>query len=138
MKKKIGYTQGTYDMFHIGHLNLLKNAKAKCDYLIVGVNSDELVESYKNKKPIISTNERAAIVEAIRYVDEVVITTTLDKVEMLHALNFDEIYIGDDWKDNERWIETGKLMEENGAKLVFLPYTQSTSSTIIREKLNKY
>lgn len=138
MEKKVGYTQGTFDMFHIGHLNLIKNAKSKCDYLIVGVNSDELVESYKNKKPIISTQERVAIVEAIRYVDEVVVTTTLDKVEMLHKLNFDEIYIGDDWKDNERWINTGKMMEENGAKLVFLPYTKSTSSTLIREKLKNY
>lgn len=138
MKKIIGYTQGTFDMFHIGHLNLLKNAKEKCDYLIVGVNSDELVESYKSKKPIISTSERAAIVEAIKYVDKVVVTTTLDKVEMLNILHFDEIYIGDDWKDNERWIKTGRQMEENGAKLVFLPYTKSTSSTLIREKLKDY
>lgn len=138
MEKVVGYTQGTFDMFHIGHLNLLRNAKSHCDYLIVGVNADELVEEYKNKKPIIPTAERAAIVEAIRYVDEVVITTTLDKVEMLNKLHFNEIYIGDDWKGNSRWEETGKQMEERGATLVYLPYTQDTSSTLIREKLNNY
>ena len=79
MEKKIGYTQGTFDMFHIGHLNLIRNAKKHCDYLIVGVNADDLVESYKNKRPIVPLEERAEIVRAIRYVDEVIVTTTLDK-----------------------------------------------------------
>ena len=102
MGKVIGYTQGTYDMFHIGHLNLIKNAKRRCDYLIVGVNTDELVESYKNK------------------------------------IRFDEIYIGDDWKGNERWERTGKEMEALGARLVYLPYTKDTSSTMLREKLKEY
>lgn len=79
MEKVIGYTQGTFDMFHIGHLNLIKNAKRHCDYLIVGVNADDLVESYKHKRPIIPLEERAEIVRAIKYVDEVIVTTTLDK-----------------------------------------------------------
>ena len=82
MGKVIGYTQGTYDMFHIGHLNLIKNAKRRCDYLIVGVNTDELVESYKNKRPIVPLEERAEIVRSIKYVDEVIITNTLDKKEI--------------------------------------------------------
>ncbi|MCM1272082.1 MAG: adenylyltransferase/cytidyltransferase family protein [Clostridium sp.] len=138
MKKIVGYTQGTYDMFHIGHLNLLKNAKRHCDYLIVGINSDELVASYKEKRPIIPLEERVAIVRAIKYVDEVVVTTTLDKMEMWDTLRFDEIYIGDDWKGNARWEETGKVLETVGARLVFLPYTKDTSSTLLRQKLNDY
>ena len=133
-----GYTQGTYDMFHIGHLNLLRNAKACCDYLIVGVNADWLVESYKHKSPIIPIEERIEIVKAIRYVDEVIVTETLDKVEMWKQLHFDEIYIGDDWKGNARWEQTGRDMEALGAKLVYLPYTKHTSSTLLRSKLTDY
>ena len=138
MEKKIGYTQGTFDMFHIGHLNLIRNAKRHCDYLIVGVNKDELVESYKNKRPIIPLEERVEIVRAIRYVDEVIATDTLDKTKIWEKVHFDEIYIGDDWKGNERWEKTGKEMEQLGAKLVFLPYTKDTSSTMLREKLTQY
>ena len=111
MGKVIGYTQGTYDMFHIGHLNLIKNAKRRCDYLIVGVNTDELVESYKNKRPIVPLEERAEIVRSIKYVDEVIITNTLDKKEIWDKIRFDEIY---------------------------LPYTKDTSSTMLREKLKEY
>ena len=138
MGKIIGYTQGTFDMFHIGHLNLIRNAKRHCDYLIVGVNKDELVESYKNKRPIIPLEERVEIVRAISYVDEVIATDTLDKTKIWEKVHFDEIYIGDDWKGNERWEKTGKEMEQLGAKLVFLPYTKDTSSTMLREKLTQY
>lgn len=138
MGKIIGYTQGTFDMFHIGHLNLIRNAKRHCDYLIVGVNKDELVEAYKNKRPIIPLEERVEIVRAIRYVDEVIATDTLDKTKIWEKVHFDEIYIGDDWKGNERWEKTGKEMEQLGAKLVFLPYTKDTSSTMLREKLTQY
>ena len=138
MGKIIGYTQGTFDMFHIGHLNLIRNAKRHCDYLIVGVNKDELVESYKNKRPIIPLEERVEIVRALRYVDEVIATDTLDKTKIWEKVHFDEIYIGDDWKGNERWEKTGKEMEQLGAKLVFLPYTKDTSSTMLREKLTQY
>ena len=138
MGKIIGYTQGTFDMFHIGHLNLIRNANRHCDYLIVGVNKDELVESYKNKRPVIPLEERVEIVRAIRYVDEVIATDTLDKTKIWEKVHFDEIYIGDDWKGNERWEKTGKEMEQLGAKLVFLPYTKDTSSTMLREKLTQY
>ena len=138
MEKVIGYTQGTFDMFHIGHLNLIKNAKRHCDYLIVVVNTDDLVESYKHKRPIVPLNERVEIVRAIKYVDEVIVTTTLDKKEVWEKVRFDEIYIGDDWKGNERWEKTGKEMEQLGAKLVFLPYTKDTSSTMLREKLKEF
>ena len=136
-KKIIGYTQGTYDLFHIGHLNLLENAKSECDYLIVGVNSDELVKSYKNKDVIVTDEERARILRALRCVDEVVITTTLDKTHYHNMFKFDKIFIGDDWKNDERWLKTKKEMEDLGAELVFLPYTQSTSSTILRDKISK-
>ena len=138
MEKVIGYTQGTFDMFHIGHLNLIKNAKRHCDYLVVGVNSDDLVESYKNKRPIIPLDERVEIMRAIKYVDEVIVTNTLDKKEIWEKVRFNEIYIGDDWKGNERWEKTVKQMEQLGAKLVFLPYTKDTSSTMLREKLKEF
>ena len=138
MEKVIGYTQGTFDVFHIGHLNLIKNAKRHCDYLVVGVNSDDLVESYKNKRPIIPLDERVEIMRAIKYVDEVIVTNTLDKKEIWEKVRFNEIYIGDDWKGNERWEKTGKEMEQLGAKLVFLPYTKDTSSTMLREKLKEF
>ena len=138
MEKVIGYTQGTFDMFHIGHLNLKKKTKRHCDYLVVGVNSDDLVESYKNKRPIIPLDERVEIMRAIKYVDEVIVTNTLDKKEIWEKVRFNEIYIGDDWKGNERWEKTGKEMEQLGAKLVFLPYTKDTSSTMLREKLKEF
>ena len=138
MRKIIGYTQGTYDMFHIGHLNLIKNAKKYCDYLIVGVNTDELVKEYKDKSPIVPLEERAEIVRAIKYVDEVVITDTLDKKKMWEQIRFDEIYIGDDWKGKTRWEQTEKEMKNLGVKLMFLPYTKDTSSTMLREKLKNF
>ncbi len=138
MSKVIGYTQGTFDMFHIGHLNLIKNAKRHCDYLVVGVNDDVLVESYKKKRPIVPVKERAEIIRAIKYVDEVVITSTLDKKEIWNQVRFDEIYIGDDWKGNARWEKTGEDMKELGVRLVFLPYTKDTSSTMLREKLKDF
>jgi glycerol-3-phosphate cytidylyltransferase len=96
------------------------------------------VESYKNKRPIVPLEERAEIVRSIKYVDEVIITNTLDKKEIWDKIRFDEIYIGDDWKGNERWERTGKEMEALGARLVYLPYTKDTSSTMLREKLKEY
>lgn len=133
-KYKIGYTQGTFDMFHIGHLNLLKHAKEYCDILIVGVNADDLVQEYKNKVPVINQDERAEILRAIRYVDNVVICHTLKKMEMHKWLHFDAIFIGDDWKGNARWAETERNLKEVGADVVYLSYTKGVSSTMLREK----
>lgn len=135
---EIGFTQGAFDMFHIGHLNLIRNAKAQCKYLIVGINSDELIKSYKGKEAIIPTSERVAIVEAIKYVDEVVITDTLDKMQMVKDKKCNAIFVGSDWKDNERWLKTKEEMQAIGVDVIFLPYTEKTSSTLIREKLNNY
>ena len=129
---KVGYTQGVYDMFHIGHLNLINHAKQYCDYLIVGVNADKLVMSYKNKKPVINEKERQLIVSNIKAVDECFIATSLDKVEAWKQLKCDAIFIGDDWKDNERWAQTEKDLEPFGAEVVYLPHTEGISSTILR------
>lgn len=136
MKKyKIGYTQGTYDLFHIGHLNLLNHAKEQCDYLIVGINTDRLVKEYKNKQVIIHEEERARIVEAIKAVDEVILTDTLDKNEIAKKIKFDAIFIGDDWINNERWIKTKEEMKKIGIDVVFLPHTDGISTTEIRKKI---
>ena len=136
MKKyKIGYTQGTFDMFHIGHLNLLKHAKEFCDILIVGVNSDKLVKEYKKKTPIINEVERSEILQAIRYVDNVVICNTLKKTEMHKWLHFDAIFIGDDWKGNERWEQTEQDLKKVGADVIYLKYTAGVSSTMLIDRI---
>ncbi len=137
-KKIIGFTAGTFDMFHIGHLNLIKNAKARCDYLIVGVNSDELVREYKNKVAIISLSERMEIVRSLKYVDEVMRIDSLDKKISWKEKHYDILFIGDDWKGNPRWEATKEEMLQFGVKTIFLPHTQGTTSTMLREKLIEY
>ena len=137
IKYKLGFTAGVFDMFHIGHLNLIKEAKRHCDKLIVGVNSDELVECYKHKKPIIPVNERMEIVEAISFVDGVVKTETLDKLKMHETVGFDAVFIGDDWKGSQRWIETEKALNSIGVDVVYIPYTKGVSSSMIREKIGE-
>lgn len=139
MKKyKVGYTQGSYDMFHIGHLNILKNAKSICDYLIVGVNSDDFMESYKNKKPIISESERKEIVSHIDFVDEAHIVNTRDKLEILKDYKYDVLIMSDDYKGSEIYNKMEKELKTRNVDVVYFPHTKSTSSTIIREKLIKY
>ena len=134
-KYKIGYTAGVFDLFHIGHLNLIKGAKSLCDYLIVGVNADELVMEYKKKTPIILLHERLAIVESIRYVDKVVVQTSLDKLQAWERLKYDVLFIGDDWKGSLRYIETEEQLKSVDVDLIYLPYTHSVSSSILIEKL---
>ena len=136
MKKyKIGYTQGAYDLFHIGHLNLLNNAKKQCDYLIVGINSDRLIADYKNKQTNIKEEDRAKIVNAIKSVDKVYIVNTLDKVEILKQIKFDAIFIGDDWKGNERWTKTEEDLAKYNVDVIYLPHTEGISTTQITERL---
>ena len=138
MKKyKIGYTQGVYDMFHIGHLNLINHAKEYCDYLIVGVNGDELVKSYKNKIPVIKQEERRTIVANIKAVDKCIIVDTLDKVELWNQIHFDAIFIGDDWKGNPRWEKTEKDLRTYGAEVVYLPHTDGVSSTMLKPQKDR-
>lgn len=134
MKKyKRGYTQGVYDMFHVGHLNLINNAKKQCDYLIVGVNADSLVEEYKHKKPVIAQENRRIIVENIKSVDEAVIADTLDKVKQYNTYRFDVVFIGDDWKNDCRWQKTKEDLKKYGVDVVFLPYTKEVCSTELRK-----
>lgn len=133
MKKyKVGYTQGVYDMFHIGHLNLLNHAKEYCDYLVVGVNSDQLVQEYKNKKTVIDEDERVTIVENIKAVDEGIIVNSLDKEEVLKQVHFDVVFIGDDWKGSQRWNETEKALAKHNVDVVYLKHTDGISSTLLR------
>lgn len=120
-----------FDLFHIGHLNLLKNAKELCDYLIVGVSTDEVVESYKHKKPIIPYAERVAIVEAIRYVDQVVPQTNMDKILAWKELHFDVMFHGDDWKGSALYDKYIENFREVGVEVEFLPHTRGTSSTTL-------
>ena len=134
---KIGYTTGVFDLFHIGHLNILKNAKDQCEYLIVGVSTDEVVEEYKHKKPIIPYGERFAIVEAIKYVDKVVAQTSMDKFAAWEKYHFNAIFHGDDWKGSSMYDEIEKKLDAVGCDMVFLPHTDGTSSTIITEILHK-
>jgi glycerol-3-phosphate cytidylyltransferase len=133
----VGYTTGVFDLFHIGHLNILRRAKENCDYLIVGVSTDELVKSYKNKTPIIPYTERRDIVEAIRYVDEVVPQETRDKIEAHLRLKFDVMFVGDDWKESPLFVETEKLFKEMDVKVVYFPYTKGTSSTLLADVLQE-
>lgn len=137
MKKyKIGYTTGVFDLFHIGHLNILRSAKEQCEYLIVGVSTDELVESYKRKRPIIPFNERVAIVEAIRYVDKVVPQTTMNKIDAWQTLHFDALFHGDDWKGTNLYQDIESSLQKVGCDLVFLEHTKGTSSTLLSQKLH--
>lgn len=136
MKKyKVGYTTGVFDMFHIGHLNILRNAKAQCEYLIVGVSTDDVVLEYKNKKPIISFEGRIAIVGAIKYVDEVVPQTSMDKYDAWKRIHFDAVFHGDDWKNSDTYNRYIEQFDKVGVDVVFLPHTEGTSSTILTQKL---
>ena len=131
----IGYTSGVFDLFHIGHLNLLKNAKGLCDKLIVGVTVDELV-SYKNKKAVIPFEERLEIVRSIKYVDAVVPQENMDKLAMCLKLKANVMFVGDDWYQTEKWNEYEREFEKHGIKIIYFPYTKGTSSTLIHEALN--
>ena len=133
-KMIIGYTSGVYDLFHIGHLNLLKNAKGLCDKLIVGVTTDELV-AYKNKKAVIPHSERMEIVRSIKYVDAVVPQEDMDKFKMWERLKFDIMFVGDDWFNNPKWKAIDEQFKKVGVKIIYFPYTKGTSSTLINETL---
>ncbi len=132
----IGYTAGVFDLFHVGHLNMLKNAKAMCDKLIVGVTTDELV-SYKHKKAVIPFDERMEIVRSIKFVDAVVPQESMDKFEAWKKLNFDIMFVGDDWYNTEKWKNYENQFKEVGVKIIYFPYYKGTSSTLINETLLK-
>lgn len=133
----IGYTTGVFDLFHIGHLNILRQAKEQCDYLIVGVSTDELVEQYKQKKPVISYEERVEIVRSIRYVDEVVPQIDRDKFAAWERLRFHKMFVGDDWKGSALFVQLEQRFAPLGVEIVYFPYTKGTSSTFLKETLNR-
>jgi len=137
MKKPyiIGYTTGVFDMFHIGHLNILKNAKERCDFLIVGVSTDDLVEKYKSKSAVVPFSERVQIVESIRYVDRVIVQEHRDKYKAWEEIKFDKMFVGSDWKGSELFLELEKQLEVHNVEIVYFDYTTGTSSTLLREKL---
>ena len=129
----IGYTTGVFDMFHIGHLNILRRAKEQCDYLIVGVSTDELVKKDKNKTPVIPYNERAAIVEAIKYVDKVVPQPDKDKFGAWEKYKFDVMFVGSDWKGTPQWEKFEEQFAPVGVKIVYLQHTDGISSTMLTD-----
>ena len=135
--KIIGYTSGVYDLFHIGHLALLKRCKGLCDKLIVGVSTDELLFDYKKKKVVIPFHERCAIVEGIKYVDVVVPQKDMNKIEACEKLKFNIMFVGDDWYNTEKWQMYEKKLKELKVEIIYFPYTKGTSSTLINEILIK-
>ena len=130
----VGYTSGVYDLFHIGHLNLLKNAKGLCDKLIVGVSTDKLVE-YKHKHPVIPFEERIEIVRSCKFVDAAIPQEELDKYKMWEKLHFDILFVGDDWYNSPSWKEMEEKFDKVGVRVIYFPYTKGTSSTLINQTL---
>lgn len=137
-KYKIGYTSGVFDMFHVGHLNILKRAKEQCDYLIVGVSTDEVVEKNKHKKPIISFQDRMAIVESIKYVDKVIPQDNYDidgKIAVVKKYCVDVLFVGSDWEGTDKWNVIETQLAPMNCVVRYIPYTMGISSTILRNKL---
>jgi glycerol-3-phosphate cytidylyltransferase len=135
-RRRIGYAPGVYDMFHIGHLNILRNSRLACDYLIAGVVSDDLSRRAKGKSPVIPLAERLEIVSSIRYVDEAVAEDVPTKLEMWERLQFDVIIKGDDWRGTDKGNKLEREFAAVGVEVFYLPYTVHTSSTMLRQALN--
>lgn len=133
----IGYTTGVFDMFHIGHLNIIKRAKEQCDFLIVGVSTDELVQKDKNKTPIIPFCDRCAIVESIKYVDKVVPQEDKNKFAAWEKYGFNKMFVGSDWQGTPQWAKFEEQFAPVGVEIVYLDHTDGISSTILRDRLNK-
>ena len=131
----VGYTTGVFDLFHVGHLNVLRAAHALCNRLIVGVSTDELAMEYKKKKPFIPFAERIEIVRAIRYVDLAVSREIYDKYEEWKRLKFNVLFVGDDWYGKENWKHYEAELAREGVKVIYLPHTPGTSSTELKKKL---
>ena len=135
-KYKIGYTAGVYDMFHVGHLNILRRAKEQCEYLVVGVTTDALCFDRKGKYPVICEEQRVAIVEAIKYVNKVILQDDMNKLEVVNKYNINAVFVGSDWKNTEAWKRYEKEFAQVGCDVVYLEHTDGISSTILRERMN--
>jgi glycerol-3-phosphate cytidylyltransferase len=133
----IGYTAGAFDLFHVGHVNLLRNSRERCDRLIVGVSTDDLVAATKGKTCVVPFKERSEIVGACRYADLVIPQTDLDKVAAWKTLRFNLLFIGDDWLGNVRWRGYERELAKRDVSVVYLPYTRETSSTLLTQALNR-
>ena len=134
----VGYVPGVFDMFHVGHLNILRNARAVCDRLVAGVVSDERALSAKGKGPVVPQDERLAIVGAIRHVDEAILEDVPEKLEMWERLRFDVIVKGDDWRGTPRGSKLERDFSPVGVRVIYLPYTVHTSSTMLRQALDTH
>ncbi len=132
----IGYTSGVYDLFHIGHVNLLRNAKSLCDKLIVGVSIDKLVR-YKDKSPVTPYEQRIEVVRSCKYVDCAVPQEDMDKFKAWKKLKFDYMFVGDDWFGTEKWEEIERQLKKVGVKIIYFPYTKNISSTLINKILEE-
>ena len=130
----IGYTTGVFDLFHVGHLNILRNAKSMCDHLIVGVSTDELV-AYKFKKAVVPFEERMEIVRGIKFVDTVVPQENMDKLAACKKMKVSKLFVGDDWFQSPKWEKIEQELLLIGCEVVYFPYTKTTSSTLITETL---
>ena len=133
---RVGYVPGVYDMFHIGHLNILRNARLHCDHLIAGVVSDEMAERAKGRRPVVPLVERLEIVRSIRHVDDVAAEMVPDKIEMWEQLRFDVLIKGDDWRGTPKGNALERAMASVGVEVAYLPYTAHTSSTLLRRVLD--
>lgn len=132
----VGYTTGVFDLFHVGHVNVLRNAKSMCDRLIVGVTVDDLV-AYKNKKSVIPFEERIEIVRACKYVDLAVPQETMDKFDALNRYKFNVMFVGDDWYKSDKWCDLDREFSEKGVRVIYFPYTKTTSSTLVNSTLER-
>lgn len=137
MKYDLGYVPGTFDLFHIGHLNILKRAKEMCSYLLCAISTDELVFEHKHKKPVIPFNERIEIVRAIKYVDEAIPQFNQDKFSQWQQYKFNAIFVGDDLKNTPKWLAFEEQLKSCGVDFIYFPYTIHTSSTLITKALSK-
>ena len=136
-KYKIGYTTGVFDLFHIGHLNILRRAKEQCEHLIVGVTTDELCYQRKHKRPVVEEADRVAIVQAIRYVDEVVLQQDMDKLAVVKRFGVDAVFVGSDWKGTPAWDAYETEFASVGCGVVYLDHTEGISSTILKERMDQ-
>ncbi|WP_167132086.1 adenylyltransferase/cytidyltransferase family protein [Paramicrobacterium chengjingii] len=134
--QRVGYAPGAFDLFHIGHLNILRHARSKCDYLIAGVVSDEMLREVKGIEPVIPLVERLEIVRSLKFVDEAVVEPVPDKLDMWRMLRFNVLFKGDDWKDTVKGIQLENEFEMVGVDIEYFPYTVSTSSTKLRSALD--
>ena len=135
MSRRIGYAAGGFDLFHVGHLNLLRHAREQCDELVAGVVSDEMLREVKGVEPVIPTLERVEIVRSIRWVDRVHVETVPDKLDTWREVRFTHFFKGDDWRGTERGLRLERELAQVGVEVVYFPYTAHTSSTALRRAL---